>query len=276
MLCGLHTGRPNDSRPENLSLGRRLGQHFLFDPSILDRIVDALDPQPTDVVLEIGPGKGTLTRRLAPRVARVVAIERDRALATELRADPIPHVEIVADDALEVDWAALAGRAPFKVVGNIPYQITSPLIEKALALPAVTRFVFLMQKEVAERVAATPRSREYGSLSVGVQVVASVERLFNVRPGSFRPPPRVDSAVVRFQRLEVPLLEPDRRPGFRPFVTGLFGQRRKTLGRSLRVVLDASAERVVLVLRRADIPAGHRVEMLSPAELVRLYRALGD
>lgn len=257
-------------------MGRRLGQHFLFDPSILDRIVDALDPTPSDVVLEIGPGRGTLTRRLVPRVDRVVAIERDDELASRLAADEIPNLRVLADDALAVDWAAAAGADSFKVVGNIPYRITSPLIERAQSLAAVPIVVFLVQREVADRLAAAPGTRAYGSLTVGAQVVATVERLFTVPPGAFRPPPKVDSAVVRFRRLPRPPLDEGDRVAFRTFVTGLFSHRRKTLGRSLRLVLDAPADRAAAVLDRAGIPPGHRVETLSPESLVRLYRAQGD
>ena len=233
-------------------MARRLGQHFLTDPAILDRIVDAIDPRPGDVVLEIGPGRGSLTRRLAPRVARVVAIERDARLAAllggagsgERGADEakqrIPeNVRVVCGDALKLDWSAeleptpqtSAPRSPlpappFKVVGNIPYYITSPLIDRALSPPLPQVIVFLVQREVADRLCAVPVRKAYGALSVGVQALASAERVFLVRPGSFTPPPQVHSALVRITPSARPLLAPDEIAGFRHLTQGY---RRQTL-----------------------------------------------
>jgi len=262
-------------------VGRRLGQHFLDDPAILDRIVDALDPAPDDVVIEIGPGKGSLTRRLAPRVGNIIAIEKDEKLAEELRiADfGLRNVSIVEGDALELDWAAQSAiRNPqsaisFKVVGNIPYQITSPLIEKCLSLPAPTVVVMLVQKEVADRLVSTPGSKDYGGLTVGVQAVATVEKLFVVKAGAFKPPPKVDSAVVRIVPLAEPLVSGPERAGFRAFVTGLFSQRRKQLIRSLRDLAGLTREATAAVLQRLQIPETARVEVLSPSQLVALFRA---
>ena len=268
-------------------VGRRLGQHFLNDPGILDRIVDALEPTPDDVVIEIGPGKGSLTRRLAPRVARVVAIEKDERLAEELGTrnaergsdDAGSNVQVVTGDALDLDWLGLvrsAFRVPtsaFKVVGNIPYQITSPLIEKALTPPLPAVIVMLVQREVADRLAAAPGSDEYGGLTVGVQAVAAVERLFVVKAGAFAPPPKVDSAVVRFVPLAEPLVSEAERIGFRAFVTGLFSQRRKQMVRSLRAVAGLSKDGAAQVLAQTGIPGAARVEVLAPAQLVALFRA---
>lgn len=262
---------------------RRLGQHFLTDPNLLDRIVEALDPRPDDIVVEIGPGKGSLTARLAPRVARVIAIEKDRRLAEALReAEKLPPVEIVTGDALEIDWHDLVARLArpsslvplprFKVIGNIPYYITSPLIEKALAPPCPDRVVLLVQREVADRLAAAPGNKDYGALTVGVQSVATVERLFVVRAGAFSPPPKVDSAVIRFSPLARPLVAPGEQAAFRTFVVALFSRRRKQLGRSLRDVLDRSPEDVAMLLGTAGLQATARVEVVSPADLVRLFR----
>ena len=271
-------------------MGRRLGQHFLNDPVILDRIVAALDPTPADVVIEIGPGKGSLTRRLAPRVGQVIAIEKDERLAQRLGEwgkgngeGGLPgSVRIISGDALELDWGGLVATPPiphspfptprFKVVGNIPYQITAPLIEKALtpALPSV--IVMLVQKEVADRLASAPGAKDYGGLTVGVQAVASVEKLFVVRAGAFAPPSKVDSAVVRFRPLEQPLVSGAERVGFRAFVSGLFSRRRKQLGRSLRDVGALSKEEAASVLASAGIPDTARPETLSPAHLVALFR----
>ncbi len=267
----------------------RLGQHFLSDPAILGKIVEALDPSGRDVVLEIGAGKGTLTAALASRVGHVIAIEKDRRLVSELkRKQSSPGsiigrgVTVVEGDALELDWYQLAARhggarcsgytAGFKVVGNIPYYVTSPLIEKALTSPVPETIVFLVQREVADRLRAAPGSKAYGALSAGVQVVARVEKLFVVRAGSFRPRPRVDSAVVRIVPLEEPPLHPLEHEEFRGFLAALFGQRRKQLAHSLRSITDAPAERVGRWLKTMGIDPRRRVETLSPGELLELFR----
>jgi 16S rRNA (adenine1518-N6/adenine1519-N6)-dimethyltransferase len=262
-------------------VSRRLGQHFLTDPSILERIVDALYPQDDDTVIEIGPGKGTLTCRLAPRVAQVIAIEKDKSLARQLRsrvesgewAVGGEKVRIVAGDALQLDWHELAPPT-FKVVGNIPYYITSPLIAKTLSPPLPTVIVYLVQREVADRLGATPGSKTYGALSVGVQVVARVERLFVVPAGAFHPRPRVDSAVVRFTPLEVPLVSSTEHAGFRAFVVRVFGQRRKQLVSILRSTESLSRDQALTVLTEAGIDSRSRPEVLSPHEFVRLRAVL--
>jgi len=276
-------------------VGRRLGQHFLADPAILDRIVEALAPEPQDVVIEIGPGKGSLTRRLAERVGWVIAIEKDLRLAEalergHLEGGPLtPNVEIVAADALRCDWGALVRRTPggtvrsaaeparharFKVVGNIPYYITSPLIQKALSAPLPEVIVFLVQRELGDRLAAPPGSRTYGALTAGVQAVAAVERLFSVRAGAFRPPPEVDSALVRLRPLDRPLIRPEEHPAWRRFLAALFSQRRKQLGRSLRAVGARSKDEVRAVLASVGLEPQLRPEQLAPEELVRLFRAI--
>ncbi len=258
---------------------RRFAQHFLFDPRILERIVGALDPSLEDTVLEIGPGPGGLTAALAPRVRRLIAIEKDRDLVPPLRAR-FPAVEIVEGDALAVDWHRLVGGTdqavprPYSVIGNIPYNITSPLIDKALLPPRPVRVVLLVQKEVAERVAASPGGADYGALSVGVQAVARVERLFTIPAGAFRPPPKVDSAVLRLSPMRHPLLADEEVPGFRRLVVGLFGLRRKQLLRGLREHTGWPAERVRALLAAVALPATERPERLSPEEFLRLYREM--
>jgi 16S rRNA (adenine1518-N6/adenine1519-N6)-dimethyltransferase len=272
---------------------RRLGQHFLRDPAILDRIVAALDPAPDDVVLEIGPGEGTLTRRLLGRVGTVVAIEKDRRLAAVLQDDIAGEagsgtrgsLVVRCGDALEVDWTALVqasavtaarGPAPFKVIGNIPYYITSPLIEKALSPPLPTVIVFLVQREVADRLAAEPGSKAYGALTVGVRIAARVERLFAVRAGAFRPAPKVDSAVVRLVPLERSLVAGERRTAFRRFTVQLFAQRRKQLVRALRDVTGADRAATLALLARVGIPPAARAESVAPAGLVALFDSLTE
>jgi 16S rRNA (adenine1518-N6/adenine1519-N6)-dimethyltransferase len=253
---------------------RRLGQHFLSDPRILSRIADALEAGPEDTVLEVGPGPGGLTAALVARGGRVVAIEKDADLVPALRTR-FPGAAIVQGDALEEDWHALAG-GPFLVAGNIPYNITSPLLDKALESPRPRRIVFLVQKEVADRVTADPGGGEYGALTVGVQAVAAAERLFTVPAGAFQPRPKVDSAVLRLVPLERPIVSDDERAGFRRLVVGLFGFRRKQLLRGLRQLTGWDAERAGGVLARSGLVASARPETVSPERYAALLRALVD
>jgi 16S rRNA (adenine1518-N6/adenine1519-N6)-dimethyltransferase len=252
--------------------GARLGQHFLFDPSILARIADAAVADPGDVVLEIGPGKGTLTRALAARAARVVAIEADRRLAADLAAAfATGNVRVVAGDALDVPWP------PATVIcGNIPYQITSPLLERALRPPRPARVVFLVQAEVADRLAAAPGTRAYGALTAGVRLVAAVERLFAVPAGAFRPRPRVHSALVRLVPLAVPLVadEAEERRT-RALIQAAFQRRRQQLRRTLHEAFGAGHEEAERALAAAGVGPATRVEELGPERLVALARALG-
>jgi 16S rRNA (adenine1518-N6/adenine1519-N6)-dimethyltransferase len=261
-------------------VGRRLGQHFLFDPTILDRIVDALEPTPDDVVLEIGPGRGTLTRRLVPRVSRVVAIEADPALAARLERESAlgDALTLMSGDALTVDWHRLvhdAGAKRFKVVGNIPYYITSPLIDRALRPPLPQAVVFLLQREVADRLAAKPGSKVYGALTVGVQAAATVERLFVVPAGAFRPPPKVESAVVRLVPLDRPLIAPVEHPAFRAFVQSLFSRRRKQLANALRLATGMERDRTSQALVELGISPTARPEQVSVERIAALFRQLG-
>jgi len=274
--------RPRRPRPR-----KALGQHFLADVHLLDRIVAALDPAPGDLVLEIGPGPGTLTARLLAAGLRVVAIEKDAALARECAVRNaecgIDRLAVVVGDALKLDWHSLledrpdvprsAFRIPqWKVVGNIPYNITSPLIEKALVPPIPARIVFLVQAEVADRLAAPPGTRRSGALSVGVQAVCRAERLFTVRAGAFRPPPRVTSAVVRLTPLAQPLVAPAERAAFRAFVTACFTRRRKQLRNVLAGVWDRPPDAAVAVLRRLGIDPSARPETLAPGRFAALLR----
>ncbi|HEV2671481.1 MAG TPA: 16S rRNA (adenine(1518)-N(6)/adenine(1519)-N(6))-dimethyltransferase RsmA [Gemmatimonadales bacterium] len=237
---------------------RRLGQHFLSDPKILGRIVDALDPVPGETVLEIGPGKGTLTDALLGRGLHVVAIEKDKHLAGALvRA----NLTVIAGDALRLDWP----RAP-KIVGNIPYYITSPLIDKALTPPLPERVVFLVQEEVADRIAAKPGSKTYGALSVGVQAVARVEKLFTVAAGAFRPPPKVRSALIRLTPRVEPLVTTDEIGSLRAFVTACFSKRRKQLKNAVPGLSEAE-------LRSLGFDVAVRPERLPPQAFVQLLRA---
>ena len=256
---------------------RRLGQHFLTDPRLLARIADALEAGPQDVVLEVGPGMGGLTAPLLERAGRVIAIEKDRELIPVLTSR-FPNLELIEGDALELDWHTLPqlGQSGLLVTGNIPYNITSPLIDKALLPPRPRRIVFLVQKEVADRVTAAPGTAEYGALTIGVQAVARAERLFTVSAGAFKPRPKVDSAVLRLTPLDRPLISDDQRESFRVLVVGLFGFRRKQMLRGLREFTGWDASRAGTLLAAAGIPETVRPEVLSPAQFVQLHRALVD
>ena len=257
---------------------KRFGQHFLHHRAILARIAEALGPAPGQLVLEIGPGQGALTAALVERGARVVAIEKDRDLVPLVR-ERLPDVTVVEGDALELDWRAAAGIGPdddLLVTGNIPYNITTPLLDRALTPPRPTRIVFLVQKEVAERIAAPPGSKTYGALSVGVQAVARIEKLFAVPAGAFHPPPKVDSAVIRLSPLAEPLVDNDELPRFRRLVVGLFGFRRKQLVRSLRELTGWPADRVAGAIQAAGLAPDIRAETIAPEGFQRLLVALID
>jgi len=254
---------------------KRLGQHFLTDPRILARIVDALGPSPTDTVIEIGPGHGGLTAELAARAGQVIAIEKDRSLVPALRLR-VPGVTVVEGDALAIDWAGLAGGGDYLLAGNIPYNITSPLLEKALEAPRPLRIVFLVQREVAQRVSASPGTSEYGALTVGVQAQAAPRLLFRVPAGAFTPRPRVDSAVLRLDPLPTPAVADERRADFRRLVVGLFGFRRKQLLRGIRELTRWTPDRAAAVLTRAGLDPTARPETLGVAQFVDLLSALVD
>lgn len=257
---------------------KRFGQHFLHHRSYLERIADALAPAPGDPVLEIGPGQGALTEVLVERGAVVTAVEKDRDLVPLLAAR-LPEVRVVEHDALELDWRDAVGVAPgdpLLITGNIPYNITTPLLDKALAPPRPTRIVFLVQREVADRLAAPAGSEAYGGLSVGVQAVARVEKLFTIPAGAFHPPPNVHSAVVRITPLAAPAVRDDQVGIFRRLVVGLFGFRRKQLVRGLRELTGWPAERAGRILTRAALEAAVRPEAVDPAGFVRLLAVLID
>ena len=206
---------------------RRLGQHFLTSGSILNRIAEAVCPAHEPLVIEIGPGRGALTAKLLDHADRVVAVEVDSELVSHLRARfPPPRLQVIHADVLQVD---LAQWGPAPVAGNLPYYITSPILEKVVRTNP-PRAVFLVQKEVAQRLAAKPGTRNYGYLTVQTAAFASARLLFDVKPGAFRPAPKVDSAVVL---LEPRALDIPGREAFLEFVSRCFRQKRKTLRNNL-------------------------------------------
>jgi 16S rRNA (adenine1518-N6/adenine1519-N6)-dimethyltransferase len=254
---------------------KSLGQHFLDDRRILERIVDALDPSGSDAVIEIGPGRGSLTEALVPRVGRLALVEYDRALAARLRERyaSAPSVSVVEADVLDVPLASLV-EGPFKVIGNVPYYITTPILFHALEAPRATRIVLLVQREVADRIVAAPGSKTYGALSVNVQAVAAARIAFRVAPGSFNPPPKVESAVVVIEPRPDPVVSSSEENTFRRFVQDAFGMRRKQMRRVVRTIAALDAEMADAALARASIDPEVRPETLSPAAFARLRREL--
>lgn len=261
---------PRPHRPR-----KRFGQHFLADPRSLERIVEALAPEATDTVVEIGPGRGALTDLLIARCGRLVAVEIDRDLVRHLRSRYAsePRVEIVEGDALETNWGAVSGPS-YLLAGNLPYYITTPLIFRILAPPKPRRAVVLVQREVAARLAATPGSDDYGALSVNVQSSASARSVARVSAGSFHPKPSVESAIVLVTPLEQPLLGADEEDAFRRFVQAAFSMRRKQLLRVMRELWVPDAGRASAMLGDLGIQPSARPEVLSPADFVRLFRAV--
>lgn len=259
---------------------KSLGQNFLVDANIQRRIVEALGAGPGDDVLEIGPGTGALTRHLAGAVRRLVAIELDDRLVASLRREfaGAPGVEIVHADALGLDLAELVEDvAALKVVGNIPYNITTPLIFWLIERPVrPARIVLMVQKEVADRILAEPGRKAYGALSVGVRAVAAVERLFPVGRGAFRPIPEVDSAVVRIEPFRPPPLTAAEERDLRALTRAAFTWRRKQIQRILRSApgYGLGPGEVDAVGRAAGIDVNARPEALAPEAFIRLARAL--
>ncbi len=255
---------------------KRLGQHFLTDHTVLERIADALQLSAADTVLEIGPGRGALTDLLVARAGRVVGVELDRALAEVLRrryaADP--RVSIVEQDVLKTNLAEAAGTEDFVLAGNVPYYITTPILFHALVAPRPARAVYLVQREVAERVVAPPGNGDYGALSVNVQALASVELLFLVPASAFSPPPKVESAVIRVTPRAEPSIAPGREPVFRSFVLASFALRRKQLRRVVRTVASFGVEEADRALEAAGIDPEARPETLTPDQFVRLLDAV--
>ncbi|WP_028988973.1 16S rRNA (adenine(1518)-N(6)/adenine(1519)-N(6))-dimethyltransferase RsmA [Thermithiobacillus tepidarius DSM 3134] len=253
---------------------KRFGQHFLTSRTVIQALVEAIAPRADDPMVEIGPGLGALTRALLPHLRALHVVELDRDLISGLEtlaAQGPAQLLIHQGDALRFDFADLArqlGR-PLRVVGNLPYNISTPLIFHLLeAGPQIADMHFMLQKEVVDRLAAAPGGKDYGRLSVMVQAYCQVAPLFHVPPGAFNPPPKVDSAVVRLLPLTQPLVPPERRAGFARLVAAAFAQRRKTLANTLKGLLDPEA------IRACGVDPGARAETLAVADFVRLAAAL--
>ncbi len=247
---------------------KRFGQHFLHDPGVIRRIVAAIDPKPGERLIEIGPGQGALTLPLLERVPKLEVIEIDRELIPllEERATGKGELIVHAADVLEVDFGRLAGAGrTLRLCGNLPYNISTPLLFHVLrAAPCLIDMHFMLQKEVVARMAASADTGDYGRLTVMLAVHCRVEHLFDVGPGAFRPPPAVDSAIVRLVPHLAPPFAIADAARFATVVGRAFGQRRKTLRNSLKHVVDAAG------FEAAGIDAIRRAETLTPEEFARL------
>jgi 16S rRNA (adenine1518-N6/adenine1519-N6)-dimethyltransferase len=271
---------------------KSLGQNFLIDTRVSRRIVDAVSPRDTDVAIEIGPGTGALTSLLAERAGRVLAVELDRRLADELRSKlaRFENVSVVWQDALNLDWEDFIRRAEsdfiamgdraiprVRVVANLPYYISTAIIEKLLAQRSlIFDMTLMLQKEVVERITSGPGSRDYGYLSVLVQYHCEASMLFDVPPEAFKPAPKVDSAVVRLVFRQQPAVEVQDESRFFAIVRACFAQRRKTILNNLKA---ASSQMTFLTpieeaLRAAGVEPRRRAETLSLAEFAALAAAL--
>jgi 16S rRNA (adenine1518-N6/adenine1519-N6)-dimethyltransferase len=246
---------------------KELGQHFLVDDNILGVIGRLAELQPGDVVLEVGPGLGVLTRYLAGRVAHVHAVELDRSLEPRLRG--IERTTLHWQDALALDPASLEP-APTKLVANLPYNVATPLVVESLdRAPTVASWCVMVQREVADRFFATPGTKAYGAVSVLVQLVTERTGFHPVSREVFRPRPNVDSALVAFRRRE-----PAVPRGVKRIVESAFAHRRKTLANSLALSGVAPRERAAAALRSIGLDANVRAEALEPARFVALTMAL--
>jgi 16S rRNA (adenine1518-N6/adenine1519-N6)-dimethyltransferase len=247
---------------------KRFGQHFLHDPGVLGRIVAAIDARPGERIVEIGPGRGALTLPLLERCRRLEVIEIDRDLVPPLVERAAGRGELVVHqaDVLDVDFAELAGAGPpLRVCGNLPYNISTPLLFHLLASRgSIADMHFMLQKEVVDRIVAAPGGKSYGRLTVMLAAACRATALFRVGRGAFQPPPAVDSAFLRLVPHAKPPFEIADAGRFARVVAAAFSMRRKTLRNSLRGLVDAGR------FDAAGVDADRRPETLSPAEFARL------
>jgi 16S rRNA (adenine1518-N6/adenine1519-N6)-dimethyltransferase len=247
---------------------KRFGQHFLHDPAVIRRIIESIAPGAGERIVEIGPGRGALTWGLLERSKTLDVIEIDRDLAEAMKADPRGRgrLRVHAEDVLDTDFEKLRGEGPpLRVVGNLPYNISTPVLFRLLSQrSAIADMHFMLQKEVVDRMTAASGGKEYGRLTVMLGVYAAAERLFDVGPGAFKPPPKVWSAVIRVRPTPGPRFAIGSDAALRTLVTAAFSHRRKTLRNGLRSFLrDTDFE-------SCGIDPERRPETLEPAEFGRL------
>ncbi|BCR05332.1 ribosomal RNA small subunit methyltransferase A [Desulfuromonas versatilis] len=253
---------------------KRFGQNFLRDPNIVRKIIAAAGLEPGDRVVEIGPGLGALTEHLLEAAGRVHVLEIDRDLARQWAERPEPNLVVHEGDALRLDWAVLFDHPPYKMVANLPYNISSQILFKVLEhRERFSRLILMFQKEVGDRLCASPGGKDYGILSVLFQLWFDIKKVTPVPPGAFFPPPKVHSSVLRFEPLEAPRVPVADHRFFARVVKGAFSQRRKTLRNAL-VGSGFGFEGLDEALQVAGIDPGRRGETLDLAEFARLAKVL--
>jgi 16S rRNA (adenine1518-N6/adenine1519-N6)-dimethyltransferase len=247
-----------------MAVRKRFGQHFLHDPGVIRRIIEAVAPAAGERIVEVGPGRGALTWGLLERAKHLDVIEIDRDLARTLEADPRAKngLKVHVENVLDTDFIRMRGAGePLRVVGNLPYNISTPLLFRLLAQSAaISDMFFMLQKEVVDRMGAQPGSKDYGRLTVMLAAVAEVEGLFDVGPGAFQPRPKVWSAIVRVRPSNKPRFDMGRDGVLRTLVTAAFSHRRKTLRNSLKGLLSSQD------IESCGIDPQLRPETLAPAQ----------
>jgi 16S rRNA (adenine1518-N6/adenine1519-N6)-dimethyltransferase len=277
--------RRSDPIPPPASRRRRksLGQHFLRNPAAADQIVDAFAPSAGETVLEIGPGHGVLTRRLLAAGARVVAIEVDGRVASELarRLGADGRLRLIVADALEADLEALlrsSDAAPgkrFRLLANLPYSVGTEIVARALRLPSLfSSMTVMLQREVAERIVAEPGGKEYGSLAVLAQYFTAPALVMRLAPGSFAPRPTVHSAVVVLPFRETRELDSEAEAAYPPFIRALFHQRRRTLPHNLVHAWGSDLKAIAARLAAMGIDPIRRPETLTRGECLRIFSGI--
>jgi 16S rRNA (adenine1518-N6/adenine1519-N6)-dimethyltransferase len=250
---------------------KKFGQHFL-EAAWAEKLIDAIDPRPDERFVEIGPGPGALTTRLAARAGHVTAVEIDPEMVAELKPRLPANVEVVHADFLDFDLASIAHGVPFRVAGNLPYNVSSPILFKLLETAGRAPLVdatLMVQREVADRIAGRPGTKEYGTLSIFVQLRADVERLLALPPGAFRPAPKVHSSVLRltFREPSVRIADEDT---FERMVRWIFTQRRKTLANAIKRFAEERQMDARDAIRQAGLDGVRRPETLQLTELAQL------
>jgi 16S rRNA (adenine1518-N6/adenine1519-N6)-dimethyltransferase len=265
--------KETDFRPR-----KRLGQNFLIHEAVLDSIMRLVEPAPEDEILEIGPGLGSLTRRLVERARHVWAVEVDPKLVAKLRAGTLgsnPVLELIEGDVLELPLESILPERKIKLVANLPYSISTPVLFRLFEMSGrFSFFVLMVQREVAERMASGPGSKSYGALSVWCQIYGRITAKVPVAPEAFLPRPKVRSMVLKIEPYPQPLVTVDELPVFRGLVRAAFGQRRKTLENNLTAWLKSPRGEVDRLLRQQGIEPRRRGETLSLDEFIRLGRSV--